>query len=768
MSKIMKKAAAFLAAAGMALVMICGALPARPAMAETSGDFEYSVNYDDTATITGYTGSGGEVTVPGELDGHKVSAIGRWAFAVSEPMGNVSPTSVTLPEGVRSIGEYAFDGCSSLASVTLPEGVRSIGAYAFVGCSSLTSITLPDSVNSIGINSFTDTGYYKDPGNWEDGILYIGNHLIKADGEKVSGVFDIRQGTKSIAADAFNGCSSLTAVTIPDSVTEICSYTFEGCSGITSMKLPDSVIKIGMGAFSGCTGLTSITIPDSVTEIQEDAFKDCTGLTMFTIPDDLTSISGTAFINTGYYNDSRNWEDGVLYVGDYLMDVKSEELPAEYAIRPGTRMIAGDAFFGETGLKTVTIPDSLVKIGGGAFMNCTSLTSVNIPESVTEIGGSAFMNCMSLTSVNIPESVTEIGGYAFSGCTGLTTMKIPDGVTEISDNIFEYCSGLISVEIPEGLKKIGSNCFNGCSSLASVEIPKGVTVIGFRAFRNCNALTSVEMPEGLKKIGSSCFEGCSGLTSVTIPDGVQEIGYWTFFRCTGLTKVEIPESVTHIWLDSFDLCGDGLTIYGYAGSYAEYYVKEEAKIRHFNFVALPKLSDAVTGIVIKGTEETLPAGLELTAAQTESIDTAVTYEISLTKDGQEVQPSGSVTVEIPVPESMNGKEIAVYRVEANGSRTDMNAKVRDGYAVFATDHFSRYVLQVVTYGDVDGSGEVDSSDALAILRFVVKLQTPTAAQTKVANVDGIGGVDSSDALMVLRKVVKLIESFPVEQDGSGQ
>ena len=191
----------------------------------------------------------------------------------------------------------------------------------------------------------------------------------------------------SIGYRAFEGCTGLKSITVPDSVTSIDGGAFSGCTGLTSVTIPDSVTSIGYDAFYGCKRLTSVTIGNSVTSIGDSAFYGCTDLTSVTIPDSVTSI--------GY-----------------------------------------DAFWGCKSLTSVTIPDSVTFIGDSAFYGCTSLTSVTIPDSVTSIGSSAFEGCTGLTSITIGNSVTSIGNSAFDGCTGLTSITIPDSVTSIDQCAF--------------------------------------------------------------------------------------------------------------------------------------------------------------------------------------------------------------------------------------------------------------------------------------------------------------------------------------------
>ena len=155
-------------------------------------------------------------------------------------------------------------------------------------------------------------------------------------------------------------------------------------------------------------------------------------------------------------------------------------------------------------------------IGYCAFWGCSGLTSVTIPSSVTEIGPFAFSDCRSLTSVTIPSSITKIGSSTFSGCSGLTSVTIPSSVTEIGSSAFSDCRGLTSITVPSSVTKIGDNTFSGCRGLTSVTIPSSVTEIGDGAFQHCSGLTSVTIPSSVTEIGDNAFSGCSGLTSVYV------------------------------------------------------------------------------------------------------------------------------------------------------------------------------------------------------------------------------------------------------------
>ena len=405
---------------------------------------------------------------------------------------------------------------------------------------------------------------------------------------------------KRIGDSAFSGCSSLTSVSIPNSVTYIGKWAFSGCSSLTSIIIPNSVSSIEILTFNDCKSLISVTIGNGVTSIDDSAFSGCESLTSIDIPNSVISIGDRAFAG--------------------CVSMTSVTIPNSVtSIGMGT-------FVNCSGLTSFTIPNSVTSIGHSAFYGCSGLTSVTIPESVTSIDYDAFTGCSSLNAVHIsdleawckiiftyddsnplnnssrlflngveirdlliPNSVTSIGNYAFQGCKSIESLTIPKSVKNIGLQAFRDCSNLSSIVvekgnmtydsrdnsnaiiatssdeliygckntvIPNSVTSIGSSAFSGCTGLTSVIIPNSVTSIGGSAFFNCSNLTSITIPNNMSSIYMSAFEGCSSLTSITLPNSIKVISSATFQNCASLISITIPDGVTTIGDAAFKGCSN--------------------------------------------------------------------------------------------------------------------------------------------------------------------------------------------------------------------
>ena len=453
---------------------------------------------------------------------------------------------------------------------------------------------------------FIDGIYYRLNNNKTAEVRPIGTHSYSGDivipseitynGVKLySGTYSVT----SVGANAFESCTNLTSIVLPNSVTTIGSSAFQNCSGLTSITIPDSITSIGYSTFYECSSLTSVTIPNGVTSIGGSAFYGCTGLASITIGNGVTSIGKEAFYGCiGLI--SLTIPNGVTSIGSSAFNgcssLKSLTIPN------GVTSIEDGTFNGCTGLTSVTLGSGLTSVGSEAFYGCSGLTSLTIPDSVTTIGSSAFKNCSSLTTLTIPNNVTTIGKGTFAGCTGLTSITLGSGLTSVGSEVFYGCSGLTSLTIPNSVTTIGSRAFYGCSGIVSLTIPDSVTSVGYGTFYGCTGLTSVTIGKSVTTIEDSnsmeyvpAFKDCTGLTSVTlhcpqigawfrglssikevtIGDEVKSIGGHAFYECSGLTSLKIPNSVTTIGESAFFGCiglssvtiGSGVAKIGYYAFY---------------------------------------------------------------------------------------------------------------------------------------------------------------------------------------------------------
>ena len=415
-------------------------------------------------------------------------------------------------------------------------------------------------------------------------------------------------------SQGFDNCNHyLGDISVPSSVTNngktyivtgIGHEAFDGCSGMGSIIIPNTVESIGQSAFYNCTGLTSITIPSSVKSIGRWAFLGCKGLTKV----DIADINKWAEID--FYDSSANPLD---YAKNLFLN---GEIVKEATLTSATK-IGNYAFVNCTCMESITIPNSVSKIGSGAFNGCSGITSITIPNSVLNIGRNAFDGCSGITSITIPNSILSIEDGAFSNCSGLTEVTlnsnsivskdytylislrsifggqvqnyiIGDAVKSIGHSAFSRCN-IKSVTISNSVTSIGEGAFCECSELTSILIPKSCINIGKKAFVGCHNLAAIEVdndnpnynshincnaiietatntlvvgckntiiPNNVTIIGESAFYDCDGLTAINIPEGVTSIGESAFYKCTGLTKVAIPISVADIGNRAFDGCSD--------------------------------------------------------------------------------------------------------------------------------------------------------------------------------------------------------------------
>ncbi|MBO5869362.1 MAG: leucine-rich repeat protein [Clostridia bacterium] len=555
----------------------------------------------------------------------------------------------------------------------------------------------------------------------------------------------------SIGGRAFNLCSDLISITIPDSVTSISDEAIYGCSSLESITVASgntayqstgnclieietkkliagcknsviptdgSVISIAGYSFYQCFGLTSINIPDSVTSIGNCAFDACKSLTNITIPNSVTSMGFGIFADCSSLESMTVASENEVYhsSGNCIIETETKTLFAgcKNSVIPtdgSVTSIGGHAFYFCSTLLSIEIPDSITSIGYCAFAFCENLTSINIPDSVTSIGINAFHSCTSLTDITIPDSVITIERSAFEGCN-LTSVVIPDSVTSLGDMAFYECENLTSVTISNSITSIYYGTFKGCKKLTSVEIPDSVTTIGWSAFNECSSLTSVTIPDSVTRIGDSAFADCESLTSITIPDSVTSIGLSAFYNCPSLTDITIPDSVTSIGFYAFDACTNLTDIYCEAES------QPEGWDSNWN-----KGCDATIHWGYKG--EDITADLTSKIAELEAL--------SEPDYAEEEWANIQAALESAKEFSADGKTVAEIRAEIDALETALalNPALKE-------------------FGDLNDDGEITSLDYLFVKRACFNTYDLSDAENARADIDKNGKIDSADYLLVKR------------------
>ena len=587
-----------------------------------------------------------------------LTQIGDRAFFGCSTLYNSS-----IPSTVVSIGESAFEQCSKFTRISIPSGIQSIGARAFSD-TGLMSVTLPEGLTSVGDYAFFACTALRTATIRCEGAEF--GSSIFSGCTALTGV-TLPEGMTKLTNNYFSGCTALKSVTLPKTLTEIASYAFSGCSGLERIEFPASLTSIGGNAFRNCSALKNILFWGRAPSITSNAFNGVTATAKYL--SNQTTWTSAKRINyggtltwvaqpvSGSCGTSASWSwspsTGVLTIsGSGAMNDYDSEVALPWAdlrthitgieIKSGVKTIGKNAFTGCRGATYVTIPSTVTSIGESAFNGCSSITKVTIPNSVTSIGDKAFYGCTGVTELTLSNAVTSIGESAFSQ-SSIRELTIPASVTSIGKYAF-YGPSLESVTfqgsaptiegsvfyynnektiayypfndaswtkaiqtsfggntawvgVENGLCKgrCGDNMFwtlnadhtvltfsgsgdwyplveryredgewcedytpgawNAFSgTVTSIVLEPGVTIIPESAFRNMDCVQSVSIPESMKEIEQEAFSGCDALASVTVPNGVTSIGGYAFQYCPALTTATLPDSVTYLGPYAFRNC----------------------------------------------------------------------------------------------------------------------------------------------------------------------------------------------------------------------
>lgn len=711
-------------------------------------------------------------------------------------------TQVKLPASITSLSYRVFAYNENLVSVTIPENITYIEDFAFEGDDNLSHVLYTGTEDQWGkVECYSQevndaTIHYEATGDevtteltcakirfycticqkWEAVNRKHAVHQFEGDVCTVCGhvgywEYDKDETAGTVTVTGYTGTE--TELTVPKTiegltVTAIADNTFEGNTSITSVTIPDTVMVLGDGAFKGCSSLSQVTLSKKLTAIGDKTFYECDALLEIVIPEGVTAI--------------------------------------------------GEMAFYDAGLVSVELPDTLTVIGDAAFEFCTELKSVVIPEGVTSIGTAAFYECVRMEEVTLPSTVTDIGYYTFFYCEGLTELTVPASVKTISPCSFEYCYGLDTIifqgdapEVINAFSGVGANAYYSAAN-TTWDTFSAETAGGDIAWIPCEtpAITaqpvSVDVDAGESAAvsveatgeqltyqwysaapGSKKFEK-TDLTEAEFSLTVDAANSGSRYYCvvtdilgqTARTKtatVKITPELTGIRIrrapytveydlrqelrtsglevvqtfsDDSELLITDYTVSGYDPNVGG---EQTITVTHGDYTAAFTVTVNEEKVNYTSTEEKIEISVPENAVDSEAElvvqkveleqeeitqipeviqqNESVVFDISFQKEEEVVQPTETVQVSIPVPETMHSKRCKVYHVADDGSTEDMNAVYKDGHMVFDTSHFSYYA--VVEMAGVTVSGTVSGDDIFGV---VVKLLSGGEVMETVELVNG--------------------------------
>ena len=423
-------------------------------------------------------------------------------------------TELNIPGIASRIGNYAFCACHDITSVTIGEGVTTLGDYAFFDCPALTRVTLPGTLEKIGVCSFAMNEAFTD--------VTFGDGLKSIDGSAFYGCTGLRSlsfpaSLDSIHYAAFAFCESVEQLELTGGDVWFGEASFYGCTSMKNVKCSPTQTSVGNSAFAACTSLSNIDLGNSLKRIEEYAFYMCNSLEEINIPETLETIGSYAFSSCSRLS-RVNISNLDAWCGINFADEGAN--PLYFA---QTLVVDGES------VKDLLLPEDIRVINKYTFVGCTSLESVTIPASVAVIDKSAFGYCSGLTHVNAPslEHWFDIdfkdefanplcsGTHLFIGGEELTRLVVPETVTAIGDNAFTGCVGLTDVAIGDQVTAVGNRAFSCCGNLANVTMGDGVKSVGERAFAGCESLKTVAMGRGIESIATKAFTQSMSITDIT-------------------------------------------------------------------------------------------------------------------------------------------------------------------------------------------------------------------------------------------------------------
>ena len=453
---------------------------------------------------------------------------------------------IVFPETVKEIGNFAFANCAALEEMIFPDSLEKIGEHAFSSCKKVRKIDFTEKISEIGSRAFTNDSALEEvsvPLNLQKADVY---YQYNSGEHNAWGIFDgcsnlrtvnFAEGTTMVHGGMFAG-SGLTEIKIPDTVTKVNSYAFANCRSLTDFTTGSNLRSIDENALANCSSLKNLDFLSLLTSVGEGALYGC-GISELELPETLTTIGAEAFGNC------KSLKKVVLPVT--VMDGSSYS----YNYNMTGSCTAQGIFSGCNNLEEVIFPEKSDRIPGGLLAG-SGIKSITIPDTITSIGPYAFSGT-GITEITIQDTVTDIGFCAFSACSKLKEITMPLGWQTCSEflsesgpyyqgNLVRGCSALEKVILPEGLKKIPDYAFSNCNNITWMDFPDSLTEIGMYAFFNCSSLSSVHLSKGISKISDNAFGNCEKLLTINVPDTVTSIGEKVVNNCPSLVQINYAGS----------------------------------------------------------------------------------------------------------------------------------------------------------------------------------------------------------------------------------
>ncbi len=728
---------------------------------------------------------------------------------------------IEIPEHVTKIESNAFAKCVSLKDVKLSKGLTYIGAAAFAN-TAIESIEIPKSLDKGGYSYSThnytlnDTDY-----SVTEGPFVVCNNLKTVTFE---------EGTTQIAENLFRGCTGIEKIVIPEGVTVIESSAFENALNLKDITIPSTVTEIERSAFDTAVSLESIVLEDNIISVWDRAFRNCNSLKSFEMK------NADAKVGEAVLADNEALTDVKLPAN--LEKIKPELFKGDIALKTvnipeNVETIGRAAFDNCTALETITIPESVREIDSNAFSNCENLAEVKFADySVKNIGDSAFAECYALKSIALPKGIEVIGANAFVNCIDLTDVTIPESATEISDIAFSYPTKTTIYSqsgsyVEEYANNGGFNFVDNVVEIETIQLKDGVTKLILeeeKSYLMDFEITPADANEVIKltsgndtsvsvdgltlntnywndtvEITAETVSGAKftfevyvrGIDFIRVVEGTYQEQYATGdeFNPDGIkveayysdeTSVEINDFV----FEGFDSSEPGeseVVVKWIAPDGEEYETYFYVEILGEEPPTLKVQKDENTQITVEAITKAELSVVEITEEiSINEVNLMLTgekvnklYDITLVEDGEAIQPDGTVKVKIPAVDETS----KVYRVEEDGTLTDMNAVYEDGFMVFTTEHFSLYVVTEKAeepgednpgednpgedkpqyeIGDVNMDGKLNIKDVTTIQKHLAKIAVFDAEAAALADFDGNGKLNIKDATTIQKKIAGLI------------